>query len=122
MVLTAVVLGVSGLALSFFPLEIFRYAISDPAAAYPLIMQILGSLYFAFAMLNWTAKENLLGGIYGRPVIIGNLTHFIVGSFALIKGSMILHAPLVWIIAAVYSCFAVLFGVIFFRHPALQKK
>jgi hypothetical protein len=121
MVFTAVVMGVSGIALSFFPLEILRYAIGDPVAAYPLIMQLLGSLYFAFAMLNWTAKENLLGGIYGRSVIIGNLTHFVVGALALIKGSLMLHSPFVWIIAAVYSFFAVLFGMIFFRHPAPQK-
>lgn len=50
-----------------------------------LALQILGALYLGFGMMNWMAKNSLIGGIYNRPLIFGNLLHFLVSAFALIK-------------------------------------
>ena len=36
-------------------------------------------------MLNWMAKGTLIGGIYNKPIAIGNFTHFTIGGLALIK-------------------------------------
>ncbi|MBK8302789.1 MAG: hypothetical protein IPK98_05060 [Chloracidobacterium sp.] len=85
MTVSAVLMAVSGLALTFFPADLLKYTGTDPNGLLLLILQILGGLYFAFAMLNWTAKSNLIGGIYSRPVAIANFTHFLIGGLALLK-------------------------------------
>ena len=86
-------------------------------------MQILGALYFGFAMLNRTAKANLIGGIYSRPVAIGNATHFLIGALALIKlafnDTTLIN---IWIAGVIYSIFAILFGYVLFTNPVLKNK
>ena len=113
---SAIVLGAVGLACTFAPEEIA--ARLSLAGAAPLLVQIIGAAYFAFAMVNWMAKDSLIGGIYNRPVAIGNLTHFVIGALALVKGSFSAHAvtPLC-ITAVVYVVFAIAFAVVFFVSP-----
>jgi len=88
----------------------------------PLFVQLISALYLGFAMINWMAKTVLIGGIYARPLTIGNFEHFTVGVFALLKYA---HAGqslwTVWIIAMIYSLFAILFGIILFTHPLRTK-
>jgi hypothetical protein len=38
------------------------------------------ALYFSFALMNWTAKDSASGGIYARPVSLGNFAHFFSGT------------------------------------------
>jgi Na+-driven multidrug efflux pump len=86
MTLSSLIMGVVGIILLFFPHELLNYFTSGGEVILSaLVLQILGALYFAFAMVNWTAKPNLIGGIYGRPISIGNLLHFSVGALALLK-------------------------------------
>ena len=118
MTVSALAMGVTGIIFSFLPNEVLNYFNATTTVSDPLILQILGALYFAFAMVNWTAKANLIGGIYARPIAIGNLTHFIVGSLALIKNYFSQHGnPTTLMFALVYMIFAVLFSIVFFRHP-----
>ena len=118
MTVSALAMGTTGIILSFLPNEVLNYFNATTTVSDPLILQILGALYFAFAMVNWTAKANLIGGIYARPIAIGNLTHFIVGSLALIKNYFRQHDdPTTLMFALVYIIFAVLFSIVFFRHP-----
>ena len=74
-------MGVTGIILSFIPQEVSHFLSLTEST--PIVFQILGALYFGFAMLNWTAKANLIGGIYSRPVAIGNFTHFLIGGLIL---------------------------------------
>lgn len=117
MTVSAVVMGITGIILSFLPHETLNHFNASTTISDPLILQILGALYFAFAMVNWTAKANLIGGIYARPIAIGNLTHFIVGGLALIKNYFSQHDVTILMLALVYMVFAVLFSIVFFRHP-----
>ena len=117
MTVSALVMGITGIILSFSPHEVLHHFNATTTASDPLILQILGALYFAFAMVNWTAKANLIGGIYARPIAIGNLTHFIVGSLALIKNYFSQHDVTILMFASIYVVFAVLFSIVFFRHP-----
>lgn len=116
---SAIVLGVIGIILTFMPQEISQMLL---VIGSPILFQLLGALYFAFAMLNWTAKGNLIGGIYSRPVAIGNFAHFMIGGLALIK--LVLHQPFSFlsILAVVYAIFAVLFGWVFFTSPVSKAK
>lgn len=119
MTLSAISLAVMGISLTFFPIEISDYIHVNSTKAFQLILQILGSLYFAFAMLNWMAKGSIIGGIYNRPISIANFTHFFIGGLALIKGCLAYSGLpyIVWILTGVYSIFALLFALILFRNP-----
>lgn len=75
MTLSAAVLGIAGIILIFFPQEISNYI--SVTGSSQVMLQILGSLYFGFAMLNWTAKANLIGGIYSRPGPLATLVIFL---------------------------------------------
>ena len=118
MAASALVLGALGLSATFLPQEIAAYLGVPPEGALPLLIQVLGALYFAFAMQNWTAKDSLIGGIYNRPIALANLVHFVVGALALAKGAFANTADTVIIaFAVVYALFAIAFGMIFFTSP-----
>jgi len=123
MTASALVMGALGVAATFLPQEIAQYLGLSSEGVMPLWIQIMGALYFSYAMLNWTAKDSLIGGIYNRPVAIGNLVHFMVGALALVKGVMANPALKVILpFAIVYAIFAIAFGMIFFRSPVQSAK
>ena len=120
MTISAVFLALAGISLTFFPNEIANQVGLGSEKPSQLLIQILGALYFGFAMLNWMAKGSIIGGIYNKPLVIANLSHFLIGGLALIKGLMrggIDRSPLFMILAGVYIIFAILFGILFVRHP-----
>ncbi len=61
-----------------------------------------------------------MGGIYGRPLLITNLIHFLVGSLVLLRPMVVLRlaafAP--WVLFGLYVVFAVLFALLLLRKPA----
>jgi len=120
MMLSAIFLALIGIVLTFMPQEVTAFTGLGFTQIYQLQLQIMGALFFAFAMLNWMAKGAIIGGIYNRPIAIANFAHFLIGGAALVKAvisNIHLHYS-VWIIAATYSIFALLFGIIFSKHPA----
>jgi len=121
MTASALVMGITGVVLIFMPQEVQRLFHASANAGDVLLVQIIGGLYFAFAMINWTSKANLIGGIYGRPIAIGNLTHFSVGALSLLKGYAGIAGTSAIVVTAIYAVFAVLFGIIFFTHPVPEK-
>lgn len=121
MTISALFMGMVGMALSFLPQEVSG-SLGMPGTA-AIILQVLGALYLGFAMINWTAKANLIGGIYSRPVALGNLCHFVIGALALAKQAFentSLHY--LWVAALVYSAFAFLFAHVFFTTPDLKSR
>ena len=114
---SAIILGIAGIAASFAPAEIARAA---APGTMPLIIQLLGAAYFAFAMANWMARGSLIGGIYNRPLALGNATHFVVGALALVK--VTLGDPRLPLIVAtvIYALFALAFTALLFTSPAAR--
>ena len=120
MISSAFVFGICGVLFQFFPHEILKYAGVNEAGIAPLLVQLIGALYLGFAAMNWMAKTVLIGGIYARPLAIGNFAHFMIGALALLKYAFSASAqnpPIVWIAAVIYTVFAVAFGIVFFTHP-----
>lgn len=119
MTLTAILLTIIGIALSFAPDMVMRSLDLGSSAIITLILQLLGAAYCAFAFLNWMAKGALIGGIYNKPIAIGNLTHFVIAGLALTKA--VLHNPQLPIIFSLMAgCFIILacvFGAILSQHP-----
>lgn len=119
MISSAIIFTLIGINLILFPKEILNHLELGDSDTLELLMQIIGSLYCGFAMLNWMSKGNLIGGIYNRPISAANWTHFAIAGLALIKG--IFANPnssyIIWIITIFYSIFAILFGIVLFKHP-----
>ncbi|MFO1395446.1 MAG: hypothetical protein U1F48_00130 [Burkholderiales bacterium] len=115
---SALLMAALGLAATFLPQEIMRYAAGPDSGLAVVMLQVMGALYVGFALLNWMARGNLIGGIYSRPVAVGNLAHFLVAALAL--GKAVLaghHAPALVAAAIVYAAFAALFARVVLRPP-----
>ena len=120
---SAMILALIGISLIFFPKEILDYFELSTSDTLELLMQIIGSFYFAFAMLNWMSKGSLIGGIYNRPIALANWTHFFIAGLSLIKGVLANSSLsyIIWSIAIIYSIFAILFGIVLFKHPVSEN-
>lgn len=120
MTASAILLAAVGISLSFFPNEIANYIGLGPGKPSQLVVQALGALYFGFAMLNWMAKGSFIGGIYNKPLVVANLSHFMIGGLAMIKGLISIGNPpyQLMILTAIYTIFGILFGILFVRNPA----
>ena len=122
MLSSAVVMAAAGLALEFAPHEILNRFGADSTGVFPLFLQLIGALYLGFAMINYMARGAVIGGIYSRPLAMGNFLHFVVGALALVKYAFSAQTPPpVWLTASVYTVFAVSFGFILFTHPLKEK-
>jgi hypothetical protein len=118
MTLSALFMAAIGILLQFIPHETLRYFEASAIGITPLPLQIVGALYLGSAITNWMAKTVLIGGIYARPLAVGNFAHFLIGALALIKYAFAsTGSRLVWIFAVIYLIFAVLFGIVVFTHP-----
>ncbi len=112
---SALFLGLLGIAASFVPQEILTYydAPSDGLAV--VLVQITGALYLGFAALNWMARGNIIGGIYSRPVALGNFFHFLLVAILLLKQVIGGRTGIEFVVGAVaYVVFAVSFGYILY--------
>jgi hypothetical protein len=118
MTASALFLGLLGLLGSFAPDGVLGWLDAPASPSLMLLVQVMGALYLGFAALDWMARGNLLGGIYGRPVVLANLLHFVSASLAILK--LLAGAPelrALWPLAAGYALLAAGFGTLLFRHP-----
>lgn len=122
MSLSALLMAILGVLATFLPQEILDYSDSHPEGLLLLIVQITGALYMGFAILNWMARSNLIGGIYNRPVALGNFLHFTMVALVLLKALMVEQSVEIVVGAVVYSAFAIWFGLAIFTHPIKDGK
>ncbi|MBZ0199986.1 MAG: hypothetical protein K8H86_08970 [Ignavibacteriaceae bacterium] len=113
MIAAAIYLGIVGFGLIFLPQEIAQFFEAGANRTLVLALQILGALYLGFGMMNWMAKNNMIGGIYSRPLVFGNLLHFLVSAFALIRVASQYSEnqfAVIITISIIYSIFTLCFG------------
>lgn len=122
MTASALLAGLAGIIFTFLPDKLIRFVISpETDAITSIFFQLAGALYFGFAMVNWTAHASLIGGIYSRPVAMGNFAHFMIGSFSLGKGFFSTGETAILLAAIVYSLFAILFGWVLLRYSPVKS-
>jgi hypothetical protein len=118
---SALFLGVLGVGASFFPQEIVAWGGTQPVPAVVLLVQIAGALALGCAFVNWMGRNLVMGGLYGRPVALGNFLHFTVGTIVLTKAVLGGQtAPWIMTCGALYAVFCISFGAILFG-PSPQK-
>lgn len=115
---SALTLLLLGVPCVFAPDIVLAKLGSSGAGAELLVVQVAGALYCGFAAINWMGRGNLIGGIYGRPVAMGNLLHFTAAGLAIAKSA---HAGVVpawgWAVAAIYAIFFAGFAYVVFGNP-----
>ena len=121
---SALLLASLGILLSFLPNEIADYLNVESNIITILFLKILSALYLGFGILNWMAKGTLIGGIYNRPIAIGNLMHFGVGAIAFVKAisNIQAHSEIIISLTVIYAVFAVLFVYVFRTNPTKKEK
>lgn len=121
---STIFLGLMGISLSFMPGEILEKLLLETNQTSALIMQLLGALFLGFGLMNWMAKGSIIGGIYNKPLVIGNLMHFGVGAITLLKIAFNLKASKEFLIplTIIYTIFALAFFYVFSRNPNAVKK
>ena len=123
MTVTSVLLALAG-GIALFAPEVVLSALGVSVTAQLSVMvQLMGGLYFGFALMDWTAKDSAIGGIYARPVSLGNFGHFFVGALLLIKAQLSLGFDLpVFLASFVYVVFAILFYWLTFRSTGIKAE
>ena len=88
---------------------------------YMLLIQMMGALYVGFAVLNWTARGILIGGIYARPVAMANFMHFGIVTILLAKAAVKFGVFQLATSSAVFGAFAIGFAIVLFRPPVPRR-
>ena len=121
--LSALFMAVLGFVATFLPQELVGYSSSQANELVVSVIQVTGALYWGFAILNWMARSNLIGGIYSRPVALGNFLHFVMVALTMWRLVGDGHTTIEVVLAAVvYTGFAVSFGLVLFTHPHTSKQ
>jgi hypothetical protein len=113
---SSLVLGAAGVFALFMPDAL----LPAQGGAGSMLVQLMGGLYFAFALMNWTAKDSAIGGIYARPVSLANFSHFLTGALLLVKYLFNAFDLFVLAVTVVYAIYAVCFYWLVFRATGLK--
>lgn len=121
MTTSSLVLGLAGIYTLFAPDVLFAMLGTPRTNSSSVLIQLMGALYFSMALMNWTAKDSTIGGIYARPVSVGNFAHFFTGTLLLIRYQLSNEFNLSMLLLLVlYTIFASLFYWLVFRHTGIS--
>lgn len=118
MVASALFLAACGVGASFLPAELLQALQAPVSLGTVVLVQLGGAALLGFAMLNWMSRSSVLGGIYGRPLVVANLLHFGAGGIGTVKLLMADKAlsPL-WPVGIGYAVFGVAFAALMLWRP-----
>ena len=121
MTASSLALTLAGIFALFAP-DVLLSMLSVPMAnSLSVLIQLMGALYFSMAMMNWTAKDSAIGGIYARPVSIANFAHFFIGTLLLTRVVLSSGFNLsITLLLVVYAIFAILFYWLVFRARGIK--
>ena len=120
---SSLTLAVAGIFTLFAPDVLLSALGVAVTAQLAVLVQLLGALYFSFALMNWTAKDSAIGGIYARPVSLANFSHFLIGTLLLVKYLFSNEFDLpILLISILYASFAAVFYWLVFRATGLKAQ
>ena len=118
---SSIALGLAGLFALFTPDLLLSTQGAAATEITLMLVQLMGALYFSFALMNWTAKDSLIGGVYARPVSLGNFGHFFAGALLLVKYLLSNTFNLSVLVAALmYLIYAACFYWLVFRATGIK--
>jgi uncharacterized membrane protein YidH (DUF202 family) len=120
--LSASALFISGMAALFAPDEIARLLDSVASSSLPVVIQLIGGSLLGFALLNWMSRRNRIGGVYARPIGLGNLMFFTTAALTLGKAASKGHLPLALMAAgSMFGLLAASFAWLVFAHDPVSQ-
>ena len=118
---SSLVLGSAGVFALFAPDVLLSALGSAATGILSMLVQLMGALYFSLALMNWTAKDSTIGGVYARPVSLANFGHFLTGMLVLLQYELSTEMNLsVLIVLIVYAIFAICFYWLVFRSTGVK--
>ena len=115
---SAVLLASGGIALLFSADAILPVLATGFPEHASWLGQVVGAGWLAVAALNWLNRSTLIGGIYGRPVVLTNLILYFIGSMVLLRALRDpATAPALWWVAMPYLAMALVYSVVLFKGP-----
>jgi hypothetical protein len=121
MTAASLILAAAGVFALFVPDVVLSLVNTSVTAQLSALVQLMGTLYFGFAIMNWTAKDSAIGGIYARPVSLGNFGHFFAGGLLLLRYQFSNPFNLfIMILLILYVIFAILFYWLVFRAAGIN--
>ena len=112
---SAVFLGAAGVALLFAPDALLPMAGVPASAAW--LGQLLAAALLALAALDWLNRDTLLGGIYGRTVVLPNAAFHFIGATSVLRAAADLRSGALWIVGMTLGLFAAAYAWLLFRGP-----
>jgi hypothetical protein len=120
MTASSLLLGVAGIFGLFAPDVLLAMEGVPMANPLSMLIQLFGALYFSMALMNWTAKDSAIGGIYARPISLANFAHFFIWALLLIRYQLSNEFNLlILLVLVVYVVFATLFYWLVFRATGI---
>ena len=116
MVASAIFLAILGILTTFFPYEVLAQHGTEPDGPTVLLIEMMGATYLGFALLNYAARGVIIGGVYARPLALGNFLHFAMVTVALAREAIDHQVIQLAGSAFVFGIFAVGFGWVLFRQ------
>ncbi|GAB5524522.1 MAG: hypothetical protein Roseis2KO_23940 [Roseivirga sp.] len=115
--------GILGVAFTFFPQEVLAQFGEASSPMTTLALQILGAFYVGLALMNYTGKKAILGGIYNRPLQMGNTVYCSIAAITLMKymaGQSFIIAPAIMVVSLTYILLAASFLKLLFSSPVKE--
>ena len=118
LVISAVIYFAAALPLLFAPEEVLTFAGAPATVLDVTLLQVIGSAMFGFAMLNWLNRHARVGGIFGRPLVAGNLAHVVTAVLLLgrVASRASFSIPLT-LVLVLYGVLSLAFGFKLFVQP-----
>lgn len=116
--------GILGIVFSFFPQEVLAQLGESIGPLTTLALQILGAFYMGLALMNYTGKKAVIGGIYNRPLQMGNTVYCSIAAITLIKymaGQSFIITPAIMVVSLTYVLLAVSFLKLLFTSPVKES-
>ena len=115
---SATVLLMAGLALLFAPDAVLPRLMPDYPPTALWLGQLLGAAWLGVAALNWASRATILGGIYGRPIVLANVAIYFIGALVMLSAARRVKLPgAVWTGMAVAVVLAAAYGWLLWRGP-----
>lgn len=116
--ISAMFLLLAGLALLFASDSLLPALVPGFPSGAAWLGQLLAAGWLAIAALNWLNRFTLLGGIYGRPVVLTNVAVYFISALSMLRALVGHEAPAVaWGLLVPFALMAAVYGLLMLRGP-----